>query len=464
MKKGEKYSEKTRHFCLALVYYSPRAYEFVRKTFNNHLPHIKTIRSWFANSDIRSEPGLQAAHLARLKKIADDYEMKHDRKLMCSLVFDEMHIRQQICWSLFDLDCTGFVNYGQDPKKEGKTIAKAAIVFILKGLDTNFEFPIAYYYIYELTATQRKNLVQDVISAVTQCGVKTTNMTFDGLAANAKMCKLFGANLNVYHTKCETSILNPINNDKIYIILDPCHMVKLVRNTLGRKEDFFVGSKMKKISWKFIVALYEYSRKNNIHTHKLTRKHIEWESNPMNVRLAVQTFSNSVANSLQYLMEQKIPEFEGAETTIDFIQRMDKLFDIFNSKNSKPTNVFKRALTAENKRIIFDCLRENIKFFKSLKIEEEYFEKEDIEDAHPKSKLVPLLKTRSYCGFRGLVVDMMSLMEMYTEYIEQNHVLSSIATYNILQDVIEMFFGRLRACGGFNNNPNFQQFKGIHSN
>lgn len=464
VQKGQKYPKKTRHFCLALIYYSPRAYEFVRKAFNNHLPHIKTIRNWFSNSDIRSEPGLQADHLARLKKIADDYELKHNRKLMCSFVFDEMFVRRQICWSLFDLDCSGFVNYGEDPTKQDNTIAKAAIVFILKGFDTNFEFPIAYYFIHDLTATQRKSLVQDIISAVTQSGIKITNMTFDGLAANAKMCSLFGANLNVYHKHCKTYILNPITNEKIYVILDPCHMVKLIRNTLGRKEEFFVGNKKEKISMKFIVALYEYSRKNDLHSHKLTRMHIEWQRNPMNVRLAVQTFSDSVANTLQFLMEQKIPEFQKAEATIDFIRRMDKLFDIFNSKNSKPTSVFKRALTAENKRIIFDFLRDNIKYLKSLKIEQQYFEKDDIEEAHPKIKLVLLLKSRSFCGFRGLIIDMISLMEMYTDFIEQNHLLTSIATYNMLQDVIEMFFGRLRACGGFNNNPNFPQFKGMLSN
>lgn len=347
----------------------------------------------------------------------------------------------------------------EDPTNEENIIAKEAIVFILKGLDVNFEFPMGYYFIHKLKAIQRKNLIQEIISAVTHCRVKITNMTIDGLAANAKMCTLFGANLNVHHKQCKTFILNPVTNEKIYIILDPCHMVKLIRNTLGRKEEFFVGDKNKKISMRFIVALYQYSRKNDLHSHKLTRQHIEWERNPMNVRLAVQTFSNSVANSLQYLMERKIPEFRGADPTIDFSRRIDKLFDVFNSKNSNPTSVFKRALTAENKRIIFDFLHDNIKYFKSLKIKVEYFEKDDVEEAHPKYKFVPLLKSKNFCGFRGLVIDMISLMEMYTEFVEQNHLLTSIATYNILQDVIELFFGRLRACGGFNNNQNLSQFK-----
>lgn len=34
--------------------------------------------------------------------------------------------------------------------------------------------------------------------------------------------------------------------------------------------------------------------------------------------------------------------------------------------------------------------------------------------------------------------------------------------YFLLQDVLEMFFGKIRACGGFNNNPNVYQFKGAY--
>lgn len=52
VKSGSKYPPNVRHFCLALVYYSPRAYNFIRTTFHNHLPTLKTIRNWMANSDI----------------------------------------------------------------------------------------------------------------------------------------------------------------------------------------------------------------------------------------------------------------------------------------------------------------------------------------------------------------------------------------------------------------------------
>lgn len=373
IKSGEKYPANIRHFCLGLVYHSPRAYEHVRKTFNNHLPNIKTIRSWFANSDIKSDPGIQQEHIERLKKIVHDFENKYNRKLLCSLIFDEMHIRQQLVFLAHQMDFSGFANYEQNPKNEKNVIAKQAIVIILKGIEANFEFPIAYFFIDTLTKFQRKNLVQDIIATVIRCGVKISNITFDGLAANAAMCVLLGANLDVYNVDFQHFIFDPINKEKIYIILDPCHMEKIVRNTLSNRKEFFADKKNNKIEWELIESLYEFSRENNFKTHKLTKKHVEWKRNPMNVRLASQTFSNSVADSLQFLMDQGIPEFQGAEATIDFVRRMDKLFNIFNSKYSNEKDVFKRVLTDENKRVVFNFLQNMIQYFKSLKVEEEYF-------------------------------------------------------------------------------------------
>lgn len=55
---------------------------------------------------------------------------------------------------------------------------------------------------------------------------------------------------------------------------------------------------------------------------------------------------------------------------------------------------------------------------------------------------------------------MESLKLMFEEYVEDEKLLTHIATYNLLQDFIENLFGRIRACGGFNNNPNVHQFKG----
>lgn len=179
-------------------------------------------------------------------------------------------------------------------------------------------------------AKERSILLERVIAAVTRCGVRVTNVTSDGKTAKIPALKKLGAKLKikVNTEKTQSSknldhfkpfILNPVTNEKIYIILDPCH-----------KED----KNGKKIEWRFIEQLHKYSCSNDFHTHELTKKHIEWKRHAMNVRLAAETFSESVASSIQFLMEKGVPEFQGAQATIDFIRRMNTIFDIFNSRYS----------------------------------------------------------------------------------------------------------------------------------
>lgn len=432
---------------------------------------MKTIQNWFANSDISSEPGLQDRQLERLKKIAEDYKIKHGRELMCSLIFDEMHIRQQVCWSVHQMDYIGYANYGA--KTNVKTVAKQVIVFLLNGIDVNFEFSVAYWFIDELVAKDRQTLLNRVVATVTRCGVKITNITFDGHSANIPAMEMLGANLKINvkgnNRDFKPYILNLITNDKIFIVLDPCHMEKLVRNRWASCK-VFIDEKGGKIEWKYVEELYKYSCANDFRTHKLTKKHIQWERNSMSVGLAVETFSDSVASSIEFLMKQGVPEFQGAQTTVDFIRRMNTLFDIFNSRYTTGRNIFKRNLCVDNKRVIYDFFDDTIKFFKCLKTEEVFYKKKKKNVKIGKTKKqervvsrieeLPILNTRHKVAFRGFIIDMVSLKGMFGEYVEEKCLINSISTYNLQQDAIEMFFGRIRACGGFNNNPNVQQFKG----
>lgn len=75
---------------------------------------------------------------------------------------------------------------------------------------------------------------------------------------------------------------------------------------------------------------------------------------------------------------------------------------------------------------------------------------------------LPILKTINKTAYLGFIIDAESLMQMYNEYVEVDNSLQSIATYTLQQDVIEMFFGKIRAKCGYNSNPNIHQFKGAY--
>lgn len=457
VKGGAKYSAKARKFCLTLHYYSPRAYEFVRETFNNNLPHTKTIQNWYANSDLCGEPGIHNDHMAKLKEITTSFRDKQGSEMCCSLVFDEMNIRRQVLWSTQQMKYIGYVNCGKEPGGQDQTISTQAILFILNGLNVNLEFPVAYFFINTLNSVQRKDLLLKIIEAVSECGVNITNLTFDGYATNIPMCQMLGAELDVFSPNFRSFFQNPFSDNEIHIILDPCHMEKLARNALATKGVFY-DTENGKIEWRFIESLHKFSKQNFFPMHKLSKKHIQWNRNQMNVRLAVQTLSESVAKSIEFLMDQGHPEFADAGATIKFIRTMNTLFDIFNTKHTKNDNIFKRAMNQENKRVIFDFFESCIEYFKSLKVESD----SNSNSTAKKIQLIPLLKSRRKCAFQGFIIDMQSVVGMYEKLVEEKRHLSSLPTYYLLQDIIEMFFGKIRSRCGFNNNPNILQFKGAY--
>lgn len=143
---------------------------------------------------------------------------------------------------------------------------------------------------------------------------------------------------------------------------------------------------------------------------------------------------------------------------------MDKLFDVFNSKYIEHANISKKVLNHENKIEIFQFLEETIKYLKSLKIDEErfYISKSTGEKVKIIKPQVPILKSSRKAAFRGFIVDAKSIMLMYAEYVEEKQLLQHLSTYLLQQDVIELFFGRIRSMNGHNNNPNIYQFKGAY--
>ena len=58
-------------------------------------------------------------------------------------------------------------------------------------------------------------------------------MTADGTAVNLRTFELLGCNFDGSYDKMTTSIIHPTTGENVFIILDPCHMLKLARNALA---------------------------------------------------------------------------------------------------------------------------------------------------------------------------------------------------------------------------------------
>lgn len=428
VKSREKYTETVRAFCFRLHGLSPKAYKFVRNEFGNTLPHTSTIKSWYRNSNLDTEPGIHESSLMILERKA--CEMKENgQSLVCSLTFDEMSIRKHVQYCSKTKQCLGAVTYGSKKCE----IANNAIVFLVNGINSKVKVPVAYHFITSLTGQDRMALLLSVLAELFKRGITISNVTFDGLYANQHMCTLLGANFD--KNEMQTYFIEPYSQRKVYIIFDPSHMIKLLRNNLYNRKEF-VDSEGGKIEWKYIKALVDFGEKNIFGlTHKLTNRHIDFKNKKMHVRTAVRTLSRSTADSLEFLMRQNIPVFENADSTIKFIRIVDKLFDVMNTQkvNHNNDNQFKSAINFFNFDDVLEFLMEAKEYIRGLKVR-----------GQKSGKMLPIVKTRVKTGFCGFLINVESVVNVYREYVEEKQLTYMIPTYQLSQDHIEMLFCLIR--------------------
>lgn len=153
---------------------------------------------------------------------------------------------------------------------------------MVNGVNVSFNIPVAYHFINCLQAHEKAALVLILLRVLSKIGLKVIGLAFDGLVTNPRTCSLLGASLNV-DKDFRPFILDPLDNHKIYIIYDAPHMIKLIRNCIGMKKTLYQENGSK-IEWKYFEALENLRTNCDIVTHKLTKKHILFTKDIMNVR------------------------------------------------------------------------------------------------------------------------------------------------------------------------------------
>lgn len=75
-----KYTAGLKTFALTLHFYSPKAYEYVRKKFETYLPHTRTIKRWYMSVDARTGFTRESLNALKAKVNSTDYSVKQNGK------------------------------------------------------------------------------------------------------------------------------------------------------------------------------------------------------------------------------------------------------------------------------------------------------------------------------------------------------------------------------------------------
>lgn len=436
-----------RIFSLRQHFHSNAAYESLRNFFNKHLPSKRTLQLWYSSID--GSAGVNASSLKILQQKAESHEAETNYPLHVTLISDEMAIRKQIIWNSNEEKFVGYStltsnsqNNGDQETNRKVDTAKDALVFLIVG--SNFKIPIAYYLLNGLDSFDRAAQTLFVIRSVEETGVRIMSVTSDGLRANIAVAKILGSRFD----EKKTYFYSPTHEEqKIYIIFDPPHMLKLIRKHFSKAK---IHSPNGPLIWDLLCILVEKQRGENFNlSNKLSAHHINWNQKPMDVRLAAQTISKSVADVLAQLQCDGYEEFEHAEATIEFLRNFNDIFDILNfAEGNREDKRYRQPINEETAENIFLFTEKMIRYIENIEIEMK---------TNKRIVRKRILGTNAHMGFFGFHVDLISLRGIYNDFVRDGP-LEVFYTMMFSQDHLETLFSLIRSGQGCNDNPNAVEF------
>ena len=437
----KQYPAELRAFALTLNFYSAKAYEFVRETFDLCLPHPKTLQKWYRSVDGNagfSEQALQAVR-GRAEAVGGG--------LVCALMMDEMAIRRQVEWD--GQSYVGYVDLGTNVDDDSLPVAREALVFMIVSVTERWKIPVGYFLIDGLNGNERANLLCTCLSKLYEVGAHVVSVTFDGCSANLTMVSKLGCKLNSLTPT--TSFIHPANDDKfVSVILDPCHMLKLLRNLLATKH-VLRDENGAAIRWEYVEHLEKIQTQEGLRAgNRLTERHIKWTKQKMKVNIAAQTLSSSVADALEFCRDDlAMDAFADCAATVRYIRIIDRVFDLLNSRNPFAKG-YKAPLRLANQQYWRPFINEA----KSYPWELRLSTGDRVCDSNRKTGIIGLIVClTSYCTLFDTLVAGTCGMPPPMKYL---------LGYKFSQDRIELFFCAVRGRGGWNNNPTARQFKAAY--
>ena len=183
--RGRRYTDEVKKFALTLDFYSPRAYEYLRKVFS--LPHRNSLKEW--TSSVNCEPGFFQDVFDHLKSKVDENPKHSD----CVLICDAMSIHELLKYNQSMGKWDGYVNFGEGiAVPDPDVLAKDALVFLLVSFKGGWKYPVGYVLCDKISAKDLNTLLKKSLDFCIEANLKVRCVTMDGTSTNFSAMKLFG--------------------------------------------------------------------------------------------------------------------------------------------------------------------------------------------------------------------------------------------------------------------------------
>ncbi|XP_028044210.1 uncharacterized protein LOC114253507 isoform X2 [Bombyx mandarina] len=236
---GKRWTIKNKISALAIFKRSPKAYRYLR--YLAPFQSIKTMQKFMTKIPV--EPVLNTAVLDYLKKLAP---IKKIRAKLCSLVFNEIALKERLTYSEATDKVEGFIDYGHERKNE---LANHALVFMLQGIGRKIKQPPAFYFVRGTVSSEKLPVL---IQEINNSGFQVLSTICDQGPTNMGALILLKEWNNGGHNYFEFENNNKKKN------YDIPHLLKSLRNNY-LKQGFLKMEELKG-QWSHLVEVEERNR------------------------------------------------------------------------------------------------------------------------------------------------------------------------------------------------------------
>ena len=225
-------------WCLYLRHKSSSAYETLRDSGLIVLPSQRTLRDY--THHISARIGFSHEIDQQLMNAANIHSCEEWQKCV-ALIFDEMHIREDLVYDKHSGALIGFANLGEInshlleferslevSQSFTEPLANSMTVFMVRGLFTRLQFPYAQFPSIKVSGDLLFEPFWEAVERLERCQLKVLAATADGASVNRKLFKLLRDG-KVFH-----KVVNPFAPDcrDIFFFSDPPHLIKTARNCM----------------------------------------------------------------------------------------------------------------------------------------------------------------------------------------------------------------------------------------
>ena len=343
----------------------------------------------------------------------------------CVLTFDGMALKSKLQYVEVQDKIAGFVDFSEfgdeSTSHTTATVAKQALQFMVRGLSTRWKQPLGHFFgAHSVKSSMLEAMVKQAVALLESIGLNVIGLVCDQEVCHRQLYTALGSTTDEPWFKSA-------NGNIVYLMFDVPHLIKNLRNNLI---NYDIIAHDTTASFNVLRKMYQLEKKSCLRLcPKLTDGHFDLKPfKKMKVSLAAQVLSHSTSTALRtYVHFGQLDQF--AIQTADFIERIDRLFDILNSRTDQAKHKWKKPLTA-NSKDQFQVLEEAEDWIKAWKF-----------------RHVSSSKEKATLPFHMGLLQTVRAIRLASHQLLTQHGFRFVMTSRFNQDIVENWFSCIRQKG-----------------